>query len=221
MKLKEKDKAIKLRKEGYSLGEIHKVVGVAKSSVSLWVKDVKLSSVAKKILESKLTKGQKMSIKAHYEITKQKEKVAEGYALDLVSKIKIDKNLAQLVCSLLYACEGSKGVRNTLSFTNSDPKMISLFLKMLRKGFDLEENKFRVCVHLHDYHNEAEQLNFWSKTARIPRELFMRPYKKPHTGVNKKEGYQGCARIDYYDVSLKRKLLAIADQFIEKYGPIG
>ena len=220
MKLEEKNKAILLRKEGYSLGEISRSIKVSKSSVSLWTRDVKLSPKAKKIIESKLTSGQKMAVKAHYEITRRKEELARDYAFNLVNKIKIDKNLAQLICSLLYACEGSKGPRSVLSFTNSDPKMIATFLKMFRMGFGVDESKFQVCVHLHDYHDEEKQLNFWSKTARIPREHFMRPYRKPHTGVNKKEGYEGCVRVNYYDISLRRKLLAIAEQFIQDQGPI-
>lgn len=219
MKLKEKKEAIKLRQEGLSLKEISDKINVAKSSVSLWVKDLELSSKAKKIIASKLTEGQKRAVEAHREITRQKEVFAKSYALNLVSKIKINKDLAQLVCALLYACEGSKGPKSTLSFTNSDPKMIAVFLKMLRAGFDIDERKFHLCVHLHDYHNEEKQLNFWSKTARIPRERFMRPYRKPHTGVNRKEGYQGCVCINYYDNSLRRKLLAIADQFIYNSGP--
>ena len=218
MKLEEKNKAIKLREKGFSMGEISQAVGVSKSTVSLWVKDLKLSNKAKKIIASKLTKGQEMSIKTHHEITRQKEKIAKDYALDLVKKIKIDKNMAKLVCSLLYASEGSKGPRSVLSFTNSDPNMIVLFLKMLRDGFDIDEKKFSICVHLHDYHNEEKQLNFWSKTARISRDHFMRPYRKPHTGVNKKEGYEGCVRINYYDISLRRKIIAIADQFIKNTG---
>ncbi len=89
---------------------------------------------------------------------------------------------------------------------------------MLRSGFDIDEKKFSVCVHLHYYHDEEKQLNFWSKTARISRDHFMRPYRKPHTGVNKKEGYEGCVRINYYDISLRRKIIAIADQFIKNTG---
>ncbi|MCX6713071.1 MAG: hypothetical protein NTY66_02595 [Candidatus Vogelbacteria bacterium] len=219
MKLEAKRQAIKLRQKGYSLGEIRAELGVAKSSASLWVRDANLSKKAQEIIRSKLTKGQEMSIKAHHEITRQKNIVAREYARSLLNNIKIDRKLAQFACSLLYACEGGKGLRSTLSFTNSDPAMIATFLRWFRRGFEIDESKFRVCVHLHDYHDKEKQLNFWSKTARIPRGQFMRPHNKLHTGVNRREGYPGCVCINYYDSSMKRKLMAIAEEFIKNTGP--
>ncbi|PIT86705.1 MAG: hypothetical protein COU33_01675, partial [Candidatus Magasanikbacteria bacterium CG10_big_fil_rev_8_21_14_0_10_43_6] len=39
MKLKEKQKARKLRAKGYTIARISAMLGVAKSSVSLWVRD--------------------------------------------------------------------------------------------------------------------------------------------------------------------------------------
>lgn len=43
MKLKEKIRAIKLRKLGKSYSEIRKQVKVSKSTLSLWLRDIKLT----------------------------------------------------------------------------------------------------------------------------------------------------------------------------------
>jgi transposase len=43
MKALEKNKAISLRRQGHSIKDISKELGVAKSSVSLWVRNVELT----------------------------------------------------------------------------------------------------------------------------------------------------------------------------------
>ena len=43
MKKAERDQARELRRQGLSLGEIRRQLGVAKSSVSLWVRDIELT----------------------------------------------------------------------------------------------------------------------------------------------------------------------------------
>ncbi|PIR46774.1 MAG: hypothetical protein COV07_02220 [Candidatus Vogelbacteria bacterium CG10_big_fil_rev_8_21_14_0_10_45_14] len=43
MKIKEKNKAIELRSKGMSLGEISRKLMVSKASVSVWVRNVKLT----------------------------------------------------------------------------------------------------------------------------------------------------------------------------------
>ena len=54
MKFEEKIKAINLRKAGKSYGEIRKKIKVSKSSLSLWLKDIKLSSEQEKRIYIKI-----------------------------------------------------------------------------------------------------------------------------------------------------------------------
>ena len=53
LKLQEKEKAILLRKEGFSYTEILKQVPVAKSSLALWLQSVGLSKAQKQRLTDK------------------------------------------------------------------------------------------------------------------------------------------------------------------------
>jgi transposase len=57
-KLKEKETAIELRKQGYSYSEILKKVPVAKSTLSLWLRSVGLAERQKQRLTEKKRKGQ-------------------------------------------------------------------------------------------------------------------------------------------------------------------
>ena len=119
----------------------------------------------------------------------------------------------------MYWCEGTKIKRGeVLGFTNSDPLVIASFLKLLREGFSIDEQKLRATLHIHDYHNADAQLRFWSKVTTIPLSRFHRPYRKPHTGVRTREGYQGCISIRYLNVDFGRRLEAIAIAFLENKG---
>ena len=61
MKVLEKHKAIALRKSGMTISEIGKIVPVSKSTIALWVKDLRLSKVAKESIQNKLTLAQNNS----------------------------------------------------------------------------------------------------------------------------------------------------------------
>jgi orotate phosphoribosyltransferase-like protein len=48
-----KEKAIKLRKNGYSLKEISEKLNIAKSTASVWLRNIKLTQKAKKRLKKR------------------------------------------------------------------------------------------------------------------------------------------------------------------------
>lgn len=215
MKIAEQFKAKKLRQKGYSLNEISRQLGVSKSSVSLWVRSIELSSSARKRINARFTEGQLLSQAYRHQQTALKE----GYARDIASKLlkSYVSNVVfnKIVCAMVYYCEGVKDTRSVV-FTNSDPKLVATFLKLFRSSFDLDERKFRVCVHLHSYHDKDEQLKFWSNIVNIPIRQFIKPYHKQNSGLYRKDGYQGCASIRYHDSMVARELKAVALEFMNK-----
>lgn len=217
MKLKEKEQAIKLRKKGKSLKDISRELGVAKSTVSLWVHNVALSSEAEELLFQKYTAGQKKAQSVRRAQTTEKLKQAENFAHDVLEKIVKNNGTDEIICAMLYWCEGTKSAKDSeFTFTNSDPDLVVTFLKLFRASFVLDEKKFRVCVHLHDYHDVDEELQFWSKATKIPLAQFIKPFRKPHTGKQQKVDYRGCVQIRYHDVSVARKLQAIARAYMKR-----
>ncbi len=210
-------KARKLRKEGYSINELQKILGVSKSSISLWVRNVPLSEKAQSRLNKKYTNGQLASQKVIKEKTEEKNKIANIFALDLLREKNILNSDLILFCAMIYHCEGSKSLRDSITFTNSDPSLIQTFLFLFKRSFKIDEKRLKVLMHLHDYHNETKQKQFWSKITKIPTEQFLKTYNKKTTGLYKKENYQGCIQIRYNDVSIGRKLNAVAKSFMERY----
>ncbi len=214
-KVFEKRKAQHLRRKGYSLNEISALLKVSKSSASIWVKGVYLSDEAQKAILIKRQEGKRKAAEIRRNTTYKNLNEASSFAAEILKQVPRNKNQARVVASLLYWCEGEKSKNDkSLVFTNSDPLIVRAFLKNLRKGYELDENKFRVCVHLHVYHEPQKQLRFWSKMTTIPLTQFMKPYLKKNTGINKRQGYAGCASVRYYDVRIARKVHALARAFL-------
>lgn len=217
MKIVEQQQARKLRGQGYSLSEIHRELKVSKSSVSLWVHSVKLSASAQKKISEKFTNGQLRSQevlrKKHQDkLDKLKDEVTKDFASFEDTKIN-----QFVICSLLYWCEGNKSIHDGISFTNSDPRLVRTFVSLLRKVFTLDESKFRVCMHLHPYHDEKKQKTFWSNVTNIPLEQFRKSYLKPSSKKYQKEGYQGCIRVQYHDSKLTHKLFMASSLFMQRF----
>ncbi len=210
-------KAKEYRKKGYSITELKEILGVSKSTISKWIQNVELSDTAQARLISKSTKGQLASQKTIRAQTEQKNMDADVFASNVLKNVQLSDNIALLLCSMIYHCEGSKSIKDSVTFTNSDPNLIKTFILLFRKSFKLNESKFRILMHLHDYHNEKIQKEFWSNITGIPASQFMKTYNKKTTGLYKKEGYQGCIQVRYRDVVVGRKLHAVAKKFMERY----
>lgn len=217
MKAKEKRTAEQMRRQGHSLNEIAKKLGVAKSTASLWVRDVELSEKAKECLLSKIKLGQYTSAENKKKRTKAGLDNYYNNALVEIGGNTLDKSLVRIACALMYYCEGNKSFFNGVCFTNSDPALIKTFLFLFRKGFDIDEHKLSACIHLHEYHDAIQQLDFWSRTTGIPESQFIKPYLKPNTGKRIRKNYQGCVAVRYYNNDMGRQLLMIGKAFLDTH----
>lgn len=213
--LRTKNRVANLRKTGDSINTIVRKTGIAKSTISLWVRDIILPESIRFTLEEAQLKGREKG-----RVANKKRRAFEGTERANEAKKNILKTLQpatprfwRLIASLLYWCEGEKTNFSTLRFTNSDPELVQSFLTALRSGFPLDEKKFRVLMHLHSYHEEQKQKNFWSKLTRIPKNQFNKTFHKPHSGLQIHPGYEGCISIRYHDAKVAKTIAAIYHAF--------
>lgn len=210
MKLVAKQKAVALRKRGYSIKEIAYRVSVAQSTASLWARDIALGPRAQARLRSRVRLGVLISVQRQLAKTKSEREHFLRMGRLIVKPVhRITPKQAKLYTALIYWCEGAKGADNMLKFANSDPTLVKFFLVMLDKGFNIRSDKFRAMIHLHDYHNEKKQIDFWSKLTGIPPRQFYKSYRKPHTGIRQRANYQGCITINYYDKLIAREVFGL------------
>lgn len=212
---KTKEKAIILRKQGSSLREISEVLKVSKSTASLWLRDVRLSSLALKILEEKKTNGRKKGNDRQKEKSLRKEKDIRVLVMQYLDATSFYQEQAKGLCALLYGCEGAKNDTRA-AFTNSDPGLIRFFLILFRKAFPVDERKFRVQMHLHEYHDEKRQLKFWSDVTDISEKQFSKTFQKKNGKRNVREGYRGCISVRYNSADVQKELISIYREILKR-----
>ena len=208
-----KQRVCNLRKKGLSIPAIAKEMHLSKSTISLWVRDVVLpdhllEQLRKKSMDGR-TKGRLMRLARLDALQGQRIVQARELANRLISKM--DEDTAKLMAAVLFWCEGSKrgSLKSGVIFTNSDPELIRFFIQMLEKGFSIDRKKFHLLLHLHDYHNDEKQKRYWAGVTGLPLAQFNRSYRKPHTKVRIRNGYQGCLSLRYGDAGLAKFLAAL------------
>ncbi|MEX0918843.1 MAG: hypothetical protein WDZ85_02650 [Candidatus Paceibacterota bacterium] len=215
---KYKDKATKLREQGYSYSEIQKRLGtpIAKSTLSNWLKKIQLSQTSKKHIKQLITKGSKKGRKLALETNKIKRTKYLQCVHKRIEHLGIavykDRDNAIIALSMLYLGEGSKRRRGSLTFGNSDPNVIFLFLRLLRYSFVLDESKFRCTLQCRHGQDIKRLEIFWSKITAIPLSQFYKAQVDPRTigkGIRKKD-YKGVCRLDYFSADLFEELMQAA-----------
>jgi hypothetical protein len=171
-----------------TLQDIADELGVSKSSVSVWVRDVAFTP-------SKRRYGpHRRSNRLH------DKKLAEIAALDRAARNRIgvlsdDAFLAAGVA--LYAGEGGK-TDGDVRFANTDPAMMGVFCAWLRRYFVIDESRLRVRVYLHEGLDIDAAQRFWSNVTGVPLTQFGKAYRAkadPTIRLNKHE--HGCAYLTY------------------------
>lgn len=126
-----------------------------------------------------------------------------------------DKKL-KMAGIFLYWAEGAKvnGKNCGVDFANSDPKMIKIFIRFLKKICRVDEKKLRVFLYCYANQDIENIKNYWYKLTDIPRSQFSKPYIR-NDFLPQKSGKMkyGLVHIRYAD----KKLLYQIDNWIEEY----
>lgn len=226
LKTLEREKAICLRKEGKTYSEILNAIPVAKSTLALWLKEVKLSKPQKQ----KFTNAKRLAALRGGQ-AKKKQRIEKQSKIILEAKSEI-KNLSErelfLIGVALYWAEGSKEKEyqpgSGFQFSNMDPKMIQFFLFWLQKVCKIDRNMIIFNIFLHESHKArmAEVKKFWSKITGFPLDNFSTVYWKRNklkktNRKNTEEKYYGVLKIKVKKSSdLVRKVAGWSEGIFEK-----
>jgi hypothetical protein len=156
-KVKEQERARALRAQNRTLADIAETLGVSKSSVSIWVRDVPFTPTLK------LRGPHRRPHPAHEAKLRQIEELdREGAA-----RIGTLSDAQFLVAGVaLYAGEGSKG-DGAVQLANADATIIRFFCAWLRHFFAVDESRLRVRVYLHQGLDLEAAEAFWSATTGV------------------------------------------------------
>lgn len=208
-KVAERAKARELRAQSWTLIDIARELGVAKSSVSLWVRDVDFLPNRRRTNYWWLDRPHPQHAAKLAEI--------ERCRLDGIERIGTLSEREFLVLGLaLYAGEGSK-TGGQLCFANSDPRLIWTFVAWMRRFFDVDESKFRIKLYLHEELDLQAAIEFWSGLTAIPPSQFGKPYRAPADAtIRRSKHIMGCPGVVYYSTSLHRHVMGMIEALVSK-----
>ena len=226
-KSKEKEKAIRLRRKGNSYSEILKEIPVAKSTLSLWLRSVGLAKEQKQRLTEKRLAAALRGAKAKKDQRLAITKEIKDKARNEIGKLS-DREL-WFVGIALYWAEGSKERQKSsiVQFGNSDPQMIKLFLKWIRKvcKIPIKDIFFEIYLHKTAAKRESEIKKYWSEITRFPLGRFQKIRWKKHNLSPKRKNigrdYYGQLRIGVRkSVNFNRKITGWAEGICKNSGVV-
>ncbi len=208
-----REEARRLRREGWTLGEISKKLGPPKNTLTLWVRDITL------------TPEQKERIRLHEleVLTKNQHLGAESNRQGRLNRIRLERDKAEafldtlddlhrvnhIAAAMLYLGEGAKG-EGAFSLSNSNPQVLRYWMYLLRSGFTIDESKFSLQIMTRHDQDVAEIAQFWSEVTGVAKVIQGHVDVRTEGKPTKRLEYKGVCKVQYYDISIRRYLDALA-----------
>jgi hypothetical protein len=194
-------KARELRQQGLAYQEIAAGLGVSKSSVSLWVRDLPRPE---RLSYEECAKRQAAAVEAYWSQERQRREEARVATSEAAARQigQLSAREVLIAGAVAYWCEGAKNKPyrrcDRIDFINSDPAMIRFFLHFLATA-GVSEDRLVFRIHIHETADLAAAQRFWHETVGIEGATFNRPLIKRHRPLtarkNTGQDYHGCLRV--------------------------
>jgi hypothetical protein len=195
-------KARELREQGLDYEEIADALGVSKSSVSLWVRDMPTPPhLSYEESRKRSAEGVRRYWAAERPVREAAREAAIAAAAAEIGPLSDREFL--IAGAIAYWCEGCKRKPHRraerVTFVNSDPGLVRFFLRFLdHAGIDQDRVTYRVQIHENADISASER--FWLEVTAASPAQFRKSSLKRHNPktVRKNVGadYHGCLRID-------------------------
>jgi transcriptional regulator with XRE-family HTH domain len=165
MTTEEQRLARELRAQGWSVKQIERHLGVSRSSVSLWVRDVVLGPAerGRLIASTRLSPIVAAERKANAARAQRREYQDEG------RRLVRRRDASYAAGCMLYWAEGAKQ-RNSVKIVNSDPELLNTFASFLRRHFAVCDASMLIHCNLFADHleHQHEIEAYWLAKLRLP-----------------------------------------------------
>ena len=195
-------RARELRAQGLDYEEIAGALGVSKSSVSLWVRDMPLAErLSYEECRKRAAEGAQRYWAAERPLREARREAVRAAAAAEIGPLTKQEIL--IAGAIAYWCEGAKSKvrrrQDRVVFVNSDPALIRFFLRFLDMvGVGREDLTYR--VHIHETADVPGAERFWQRVTQADPRQFRRTVLKTHNPrtvrTNVGDDYHGCLRVD-------------------------
>ncbi|MSU75154.1 MAG: hypothetical protein EXS55_01415 [Candidatus Magasanikbacteria bacterium] len=215
-----KKQAITLRRRGYTFPMIEQKLGVPRATLSGWFSGLKLSPI---VYQHLLARKRRHLVAARKKALKILKNNRDERAVELNSQIQnefstlvLSVQQKELLLAMLYLGEGFKK-RSTIALGNSNPRILSMFVQLVREIYQLQESKFRCFLYLRADQDQEKEKKFWSKILHIPLSQFRKSQHDKRTlGKKTWKGYHGVCAVYCYDATIEKRLTILQQLLLEK-----
>mgnify|MGYP002404080148 CR=1 FL=1 len=195
-------RARELRQQGLGYQEIVAELGVSKSSVSLWVRDLPRPP---RVTPDECARRTSERMREYWSAERPAQAARRAAASAAAEAGIGDLTNREILIAgaIAYWCEGAKNKphrrSDRVAFTNSDPGLISFFLRFLDStGVSRSDLAFQLQIHETADVPAAER--FWLDRTGARADQFCKTSVKRHnpltTRRNTGDDYHGCLRVD-------------------------
>lgn len=160
-----KEQARKLRLDGKSVKQIARMIGASSSSVSLWVRDIELTTDQMEKLGFRSPASLSRVSCANAKMAEAKRREWQSQGAGMYDRGERDYAFG---CALFMG-EGSKA-RNAVKICNTDPTLLRFFVDFIRKHWGVKDDGF--CIRINCYLNNGLSLDqiqaYWLKVLGLP-----------------------------------------------------
>lgn len=176
-----REKALVLRKNGFSYTYISSQTGLSKGTLSGWLTDVPYTPNKETVASFGKARAAASARRAQLRQDSIREirKVAE------TDVGKISKRDLFMFGLALYLGEGCKS-NGQVRMVNSDPRIIQTIIAWF-KMLGVKSGQFKLRVHLYPDNNVRQCLQFWSRTTSIPLSQFQQTHIDTRTDKKEKK----------------------------------
>lgn len=194
-------RAAEMRRQARSVPEIARELGVSKSTVYLWTREISPAATPEAMAKWRSRRAKEAADARWAPVNRVRdERRAEVNAAARASVGALGARELLLLGAMAYWCEGAKAKpwephRCRVTFINSDPALILTFLRFLELvGEDRRRLNYRLQIHESADVDAAGR--WWADVVGVPWERFSRPTLKTHNPStirhNVGDPYRGC-----------------------------
>lgn len=216
-----KGEAVKLRKSGFSVRKIELLLGVPRSTLSGWFKNIELMPAQKEKLSqdwrNALVKARKKAVLWHNTQKERRMKDAHGKAFSVVKRLDLQNiDVLELALAMLYLGEGTKRKIET-SLGSSNPLILQFFLGALKRIYNVNSKEVGCQLYLRADQNPQAMRRYWARQLGLSVANFKHvSIDKRTIGTSTYSNYKGVCSVRCGGAAIQRRLIFLADLFCKQ-----
>lgn len=207
--------------EGLSYTEISAQLGISKSTLSNWLRDLPLAAELQERLKERLAANRATFASRALEPNRQRHLLnrqgayAAGSAV--ASQVPQMSSVKELALAMLYLGEGSKSY-NRVQMASTNPIILRFFIESMEQLFGFSRYRCSLRLNLVEIaqSSEDEFKSWWSQQLEcVPGQFSKTQFDRRSHGRELVGDYHGVCTATYYNTAIQQHLLGVAETFIE------